>query len=118
MADAYNITIEQYADYNLQLQYKDAAGSAINLTNYLAQMDVRNVYTNPQTILSLDSSQGTAISLGGTAGTITLFIDGATTGALDPKINYKYDIVLTSPANKITRLVQGNLSVDAGITKP
>jgi hypothetical protein len=117
MADVYNITIEQYADYNLQLQYKDAAGSAINLTNYLAQMDVRNIYSNPETVLSLDSSQGTAITLGGTAGTITLFIDGATTGALDPKFNYKYDLVLTSPANKVTRLIQGNITVDAGITR-
>jgi hypothetical protein len=101
-------------DYTLTWQ---VGGSAVNLTGYSARMQVRNSYDAGTAIVSL--TNGTGITLGGTAGTILLELSATATAALDgtPSTQYVYDLELVSGANYVTRLVEGRFYVYPEVTR-
>jgi hypothetical protein len=99
------------------MTYKDAAGTVINLTNYTARMQVRSKASAPTTILSLTSSVGGGITLGGAAGTIVINIAASGTAALEPG-DYVYDLELVNTTSTaVTRLIQGKFKVSAEVTR-
>ena len=108
----YNITAYQGATYDLNLTWT-IGGSAVNLTNYSAAMQVRTAANATATIFSL--TNGTGITLGGTAGTIDITIDSESMGAASPG-QYVYDLELDSGAT-VTRLIQGTFQVQAEVTR-
>ncbi len=108
----YNITCEQYATFSLVITWTDANNNPINLTSYSALMDVKD--TGGNLILQLSTSNS-RITLGGSAGTITLSIAATDTSALTPGA-YSYDLLLTSAGGIVTRLIEGGFSVEAGVT--
>lgn len=108
----YNITAYQGATYDLNLTWT-LGGSAVNLTNYSAAMQVRTAANATATVFSL--TNGTGITLGGTAGTININIDSEAMGAAAPG-QYVYDLELDSGAT-VTRLIQGTFQVQAEVTK-
>jgi hypothetical protein len=56
------------------------------------------------------------LTLGGAAGTIVITLTATQTAALTAG-NYVYDLELVSGAGVVTRLVQGNVTVTAEITR-
>jgi hypothetical protein len=108
----YNITAYQGATYDLNLNWK-IGGTAVNLTGYTAAMQVRESYNAPATILSL--TNGSGITLGGTAGTIQIAVSASTMGSATPG-NYVYDLELTQ-ASQVTRLIQGIFNIEPEVTK-
>lgn len=108
----YNITAYQGATYDLNLTWT-IGGSAVDLTNYTAAMQVRTTPAATATIFSL--TNGTGITLGGTAGTIAVTIDSTSMGAATAG-QYVYDLELDS-GSTVTRLIQGTFQIQAEVTR-
>ena len=108
----YNITSYQGATYSLNMTWA-IGGTAVNLTNYTAAMQVRENPSATATVLSL--TNGTGITLGGTAGTIGINVSASTMGSATPG-NYVYDLELNS-GGEVTRLLQGSFAIQAEVTK-
>lgn len=108
-----NLTFPQGATWELSLTWTDAAGDAIDVTNYSARMQARNGYDG-DAVLSLTSGSG--ITLGGTAGTIDLSVDAATTAAIGAA-QYVYDLEVESSGGVVSRVVQGTFTVTREVTR-
>ena len=107
----------QGANFDYTLTWKNSGGTAVNLTGYSARMQVRDSYDAGTAIASL--TNGSGITLGGTAGTILLEMSATTTAALDgtPNSQYIYDLELVSGAGYVTRLVEGRFYVKPEVTR-
>ena len=126
-AGKYNFTIEQGTTVRLELAYKDASGSAIDLSGYNGRMQIRPDYAdNTKTsYIYLSSSlaaDGTGLNFSGSngtttpaSGTIGLFISAVSSSALNFESAY-YDIELES-AGIVTRLLQGTIKLSREVTR-
>jgi hypothetical protein len=108
----YNITAYQGATYDIRLTWS-IGGTAVNLTNYTAAMQVREAADSETAVLSL--TNGSGITLGGTAGTIDINVAYQTMGSVVAG-QYVYDLELNS-GSQVTRLVQGLFTVQAEVTQ-
>ena len=108
----YNVTAYQGATFKLNMTWS-IGGTAVDLTNYTAAMQVRETPSATATVLNLTSGSG--ITLGGTAGTIAVNVSAATMGSATPG-NYIYDLELDS-GQEVTRLLQGKFAIEAGVTR-
>jgi hypothetical protein len=115
LASTYNITIDQGATYTLALNYKDSAGTAINLTGYTAAMQLRSTYASTEAALSL-SSPSNGIVITGATGLISITITDTQTSALSANA-FVYDLEITSASNVKTRLIQGNATIIPEVTR-
>lgn len=115
VAGVYNITCNQGATLSRTLTWTDSTRTPINVTGYTARMQVRETAASNTTILELTTSN-TRITLGGTAGTVTLNVSATTTAALTPG-KYVYDLEVVSGGGEVTRLVEGNFIVKAEVTR-
>jgi hypothetical protein len=73
------------------------------------------VRENPNSTAVLNLTNGSGITLGGTAGTIAISVPANTLGAATPG-NYIYDLELNS-GGEVTRLLQGSFAIQAEVTK-
>jgi len=108
----YNITAYQGATYDLNMTWA-IGGTAVNLTGYTAAMQVKENASSTASVLSL--TNGSGITLGGTAGTIAISVSATTMGFATPG-NYVYDLELNS-GGQVTRLIQGGFAIQAEVTK-
>ena len=76
-------------------------------------MQVRTSADSTATVFSL--TNGTGITLGGTAGTIAVAIGATAMGSAAPG-QYVYDLELNS-GGTITRLIQGTFQIQAEVTR-
>lgn len=123
-AGRYNITIEQGATYDLNVQYVDSNSAPINLSGYSARMDIRPSVVSETIYLRLSSSlqvDGTGIRFTGESGTLPLssgsiyvYVSADNTSALsfDQAV---YDLELTS-GSVVTRVLQGNVKLSKEVT--
>jgi len=109
-----NLTFPQGATWSLALTWNDDGGDPINLTGYTARMQVRPSYDASTTVLSL--TNGSGLTLGGAAGTVTLRVEAATTTTVSAA-TYVYDLELQSGGGEVTRLVEGTLEVTPEVTR-
>lgn len=126
-AGKYNFTIEQGTTVRLELQYKDASGSAINLSGYSGRMQIKSDFADnaPVTYLTLSSSlnaDGTGLNFSGSAGTnppasgtIGLLISAETSSLLNFDTAF-YDLELTT-GSIVTRLLQGTIKLSREVTR-
>lgn len=108
----YNIKAYQGATFNFVATFS-IGGTAVNLTNYSAAMQVRPTYNSTASTFSL--TNGSGITLGGTAGTITVEISAAAMGAASAG-QYAYDLELDS-GSEVTRLLQGTFEIIPEVTR-
>lgn len=123
-AGRYNITIEQGATYDLNVQYVDSNSTPINLSGYSARMDIRPSAISDTIYLRLSSSlqeDGTGITFNGEGGTLPLdsgsiyvYVSAANTTILDFDLAV-YDLELTS-GSVVTRILQGNVKLSKEVT--
>jgi hypothetical protein len=109
-----NLTFSQGATWKLNITYTNDTGNPVNLTNYTARMQARSTYDASTAALSL--TNGSGITLGGTAGTIGLLV-GATVTAAIGAAQYVYDLELVSASGEVTRLIEGTLIVTPEVTR-
>ena len=113
-AGIYNITAEQGSTFSRVLTWRDANDALINLTGYTARMQVRADYTSLTTVLSLTTENG-KITLGGALGTITLLVSASDMADISNG-SFVYDLEMVN-STTVTRLVQGNFTVNAEVTR-
>lgn len=110
MAAYSEIVIEQGATFTSNVTVEDTAGSAINLTSYLAESQMRKSYytSSYYTIVANVSDP--------TNGTITLSMTSANTANVTPG-RYVYDLKITAPDETVTRVVEGIVTVLPSVTR-
>jgi hypothetical protein len=110
MAGFAEITVEQGADYTTTINVNDATGAAQNLSSYTAAAQLRKSYYSTSAtnfIVSVSSPLN---------GEITMGLTSANTANLTPG-RYVYDLVMTSPQNVKTRIVEGIATVLPSVTR-
>ena len=115
-AGIYNITCNQGATFSRSLFWTDRAKTPINITGYTARMHVRSTVTSANTITTLTTENGRISLPNPTTGEVKLTISATDTAAITAG-KYVYDLELVSPANVVTRLVEGNFVVKAEVTR-
>ena len=116
----YNLQINQFATYEKTFIWiagfcgcgtVGATSGPVDLTGYTANLQIRPFPLS--TTIDYDASSN--IVLGGTAGTITLTIPATATAGFTFWQGV-YDLILTSSAGVVTRLLMGSVTVIPGVT--
>lgn len=110
MAAFSEIVIEQGATFSTILNVEDNYGNAINLHSYTANSMMRKSYYSSTSYRITSNVTGTA------NGEITLSVTSANTTVLTPG-RYVYDVLITSPASVVTRVVEGIVTVMPSVTR-
>lgn len=110
MAAFTELLIEQGATFSTTVNVEDTAGAAINLSGYSASSQMRkSYYATSNTII-------TATITGNANGEITLSMTSANTSNLTPG-RQVFDLLITSPSNVKTRVVEGVIMISPGVTQ-
>ena len=117
MGDSYNTIINQGADWFFNITYENPNGTPINLTGFTAASQLRSLPSSAQAALTLTTENG-GIEITALTGEVALHATAEQTGAIDEG-DYFYDVEIYSPANPsvVTRLVQGQITVSAEVTR-
>jgi hypothetical protein len=114
VAAQWNIGADQGATFSETFTWLQAdQQTPVNLTGFSADMQVRTEAGG--TLLAEFSTSGASISLGGSAGTITLSASATTTAGWTWDGGY-YDLHLTSGAGVVTTLLAGLFTVTPAVT--
>jgi hypothetical protein len=104
------ILIEQGATFSTTVNVEDTVGTAINLFGYSASSQMRkSFYSASNTII-------TSTITGNANGEITLSMTAANTAALTPG-RQVFDLIITSPTNVVTRVIEGVIVISPGVTR-
>jgi len=140
MPARHDINANQGETLNLHLLYTDSSDSAIDLSGYTAEMQVRRSFYDSGTLLHLRGNTGGF--LGATFGTTTgitsgvtggirlnrnvgntgvqtggiLIVAGATGTSLIPRGRHLYDLELNS-SGTVTRLIEGRFDCPNEVTR-
>lgn len=110
-----NLEMWQGASWSYVLTWKTGEPlAAVNLTGYTARLQARESVADTTPALSL--TLGSGITLGGSAGTVTLTRTPTQTSAI-PAGRYYYDLEVESAGGQVTRLTEGTLTVYAEVTR-
>lgn len=113
-AITYDLFIEQGSAFTKTFIWKDDTGEPIDLTNSSARMQIRPSVSSDTVLLELTTGNG-RITLGGTAGTITLNL-GATVTATMTKGGV-YDLELVQSADEVDRFLEGTVTISKEVTR-
>ena len=110
MAAFTELLIEQGASFSTTVNVEDTAGAAINLYGYSASSQMRkSFYATSNTII-------TSTITGNANGEITLSMSAANTANLTPGRSV-FDLIITSPASVVTRVIEGVIVISPGVTR-
>lgn len=109
----YTMVCPQGSTLDVQFTYK-INKFPVNLTGYSARMQVRELHTSVETLVSLQTGSG--ITLGGKAGTINILIPSANTEGFKP-VPHVYDIELIAPNGSVTRILEGTFNITPEVTR-
>tara|TARA_R100001460_G_scaffold90639_1_gene132324 strand:- start:841 stop:1194 length:354 start_codon:yes stop_codon:yes gene_type:complete len=115
-AGFHHFIIEQGATFGHTLTLKDSNGSVVNLTGYTsAEMDLRAHPDSTSSLATLTTANG-RITLGASAGTVTLAISASDTASLEASEGV-YDLEITDAQSNIFRILEGTYSIRRGISR-
>lgn len=130
MAGVYNFFIEQGATVDFRLDYKDSAGSPVDLTDYHAKMQIRNAPGGSSLYATLSSSlspcgsglnltpKSGSLTLPKTSGSIGVKMSAATSSAFTFVEAY-YDVEIISGSGTckfVDRILQGKVKLSKEVT--
>lgn len=117
MASAtHDIIVEQGSVFELFFEYRDCEDVLIDLTNYTAQMQIREAKDSPTYLVELTEIDG--ITLGGALGTVLIRISSTITDALDFNKGV-YDVELSEAGDDTLtrRVLEGKVKFSKQVTK-
>jgi len=105
------LTINQGATFESDLDLVDDDGSAINVANYVFSGQIRKSYysLNPTANLTLNI-------VNAASGNVNIYLSAATTSNIKAG-RYVYDVKMTDTTNTVTRIVEGVITVTPQVTK-
>ena len=109
-AGTYNFIVEQGATFNRILTVKEN-DSAMNLTGYSVASKMRSTHDSSTVVGTFACSISNASS-----GGITMSMTSSTSSAIEEGI-YVYDLEITSGTGTVTRLLQGEVTVNPEVTR-
>ena len=120
-AGKYNFVIEQDTTLDFDVEYKDSTNTAIDLSDYTARMQIKDKIGGSTTYITLSSSltpDNTGLNFEeASSGKIKVFISANSSSALDfSKAVYDLEIASGSTYPIVTRLLQGNITLDKEVT--
>lgn len=101
-----SVFIDQNADFDLGVTWKDSTGTPVNLTGYTAKFTI-SAGTNKAPLVTVTTGAG--ITLGGSAGTIAIAIPYATTNTLGEG-SFWAELRLVSAGGIATSLLKGPIA--------
>lgn len=104
----YNITIRQGATFELNLQYKDGAGTPVNMSGYTVAAQLWNKLGTAK--LADFTHQWTAQA----SGMFKLRLPATVTSGITEQ--GQYDVMITEPGGDKYYLMEGTTFFDAGLT--
>ncbi len=111
------LAIYQGATFRKRLTWKAGTPAvAVDLTGCTARMQVRAEVESETVLLSL-TTENDGITLGGSAGTIDLYVADEDTAAIDWDSGV-FDLEIEHPSGEVTRLAEGSVSVSPEVTRP
>lgn len=113
-AGQYDITCEQGATFARTLQWLDENEVAVDLTGYTARMHVRKTVKASTTLIELTTANS-RIVLTPLTGTIDLILTATETATITD--SGVYDVELVSPANVVTRILEGKFILSREVTR-
>lgn len=113
---SYDLIIEAGATFDDIGTWRDSTGALVNTTGYTARLQIRSAVES--TVVILELTNGSGITLGGAAGTIEITIPAATTTGYATGLLGVYDLLVTAP-DTVTkyRLLEGNARVHPAVTR-
>lgn len=112
-AGRYDLKVDQGATFRRLITWTDDTGAPVPLVGWTAEAQVR---TSPSDAAVVTLRDGDGITLGGEFGTIDLVMTPAQTAAMLPR-KHVWDLLLTAPTGQVTRLLQGEVRIDAAVTR-
>jgi hypothetical protein len=109
MATKANILIDQGTTFSTVINLADEGGSAIDLSGYSGDAEMRKHYTS-------SNSQSFTVTLGGANGTVTLSLTATQTANIAAG-RYVYDVEITSGSNVVSRIIEGIVTVTPEVTR-
>ena len=109
--------IYQGATFRKRLTWTGPAptNTPVDLTGCTARMHVRARLEDAATLIVL-TTENSRVTLGGTAGTVDLFISDEDTSAIAWTAGV-WDLEISHPSGDVTRLAQGSISVSKEVTR-
>ena len=113
-AGSYNFKHDQGATFRRVISWKDSTGNPINLTDYVARMQLRP--SPGDTAVSLElTTENSGITLDVLQGKIHLFASASTMTALQPR-SYAYDLELVY-GDEVVKLLTGLFILRQEVTR-
>jgi hypothetical protein len=109
MAIYANLVVDQGTDFSSFVTLEDTSGAIVDLTGYTAAGMIRRTY------LSTSSTSFTTSIPDPTTGEIKIQLASSVTGAMKAG-RYVYDLEITSSGGAVSRVVEGQLEVNPGVT--
>ena len=110
MAGYAELTLEQGADFTTTVTVNGSDGSPTNLTSYTAAAQLRKSY------YSTTANSFTVTVSNAANGELTMAMTAANTANLTPG-RAVYDLLITSPTNVKTRVVEGIVTILPSVTR-
>ena len=110
MAGFAELTLEQGADFTTTVTVNGSDGSPTNLLNYTAAAQMRKSY------YSTTANNFTVTVSNAANGELTMAMSAANTANLTPG-RAVYDLLITSPTNVKTRVVEGIVTILPSVTR-
>jgi len=110
------MTIQQGATFSLSVNYKNSAGSTVNLSSgYTARMQGRTSHSASSTVFSLTNSSG--ITLGSSDPNIVITIAATATDDYTAPLSGVYDLELVDSSSNVYRILEGNFEITPEVTR-
>lgn len=114
-AAKYKLKLEQGATLRKPFTWK-ADGVAVDLTGWTGRMQIRPEIDADEILASLTTENGGILIEAPESGTFTLYMDDATTAALDFD-QAVYDIELIAPNGDVFRFLSGVVTLSLEVTR-
>ena len=111
MAVFANLYIDQGSTFTSTVTVEDVNDNLVNITDYTARGQIRKSYT------ASNATNFTTLITDATNGKFTISLTRTQTGALKAG-RYVYDVEVISPAGVVTRVVEGQVTVNPRVTQP
>ena len=109
MAAVHNLYVDQGADFTVEVGIYDDNNAAWDLTGYSVAAKIQKSYYSTTSTSFIATVSSTA------TGTVVLTLLDTVTAGMDPG-RYLYDVVVTSYGGTKTRVIEGIVTINAGIT--
>jgi len=108
MAAVHNLYIDQGSDFSAQIGIYDDSNVYWNLTGYTAAAKIKKSYYS-------STSVDFTVSVNGN-GTVSLSLPSSSTSNMEQG-RYLYDVIIVSNGGVKTRVIEGIVTINPGVTK-